>query len=344
LIVLYFTFVRGMFSSGSTTTVTVKATNTPKPPAVPINPRDFVLPSPDEQELVNTSTAIDYRPGNFYAPDPGRNIFAFYEPPPPCTVDCPTPLPKPIIIPTTPTPPEPDMLVAFLQPQSVYAGSKGFRLEVAGDRFTPDARIYFSQTEVPTTFISGQKLIADIPAHLINGEGPRQIILQTPDGKLHSNQIMLQVQAPPTPQFKYIGMIARKRSNNDTAYFEESGKPTTPISARLNDVVMGRFRLLSISDKEVILEDIGLGFKHKLAMTMPVPGTASSSPPTRGGFPQGRENYVPFTPTIQTNPNSNTNMMSVPGIPDNIPRYTPPRRPPSANKQNADDEDDDGDN
>ena len=66
-------------------------------------------------------------------------------------------------------------------------------------------------------------------------------------------------------------MIARKRGNNDTAYFQETGKPL-PFGARLNDVVSGRFRLVSISSGEVVFEDTSLGFRHRLALYRPAPG------------------------------------------------------------------------
>ncbi len=346
LFALYFAF--GGIGGGSTK-ITATVSSTPKPMAAPkANSDDLKLPSQSEQDFSYVTTAIDYRPGGFWAPGPGRNIFAFYEPP------APTPYsPTPFIAPPLKTPeptPVPPMLISFVAPQSVYAGSKGFRLEVSGDKFTEDTRIYFSQNELPTTFINPQKLVADIPAGFISGEGPRQVIVQTPDGKFYSNQIMLNVQAPPKPEFQYIGMIARKRSNNDTAYFLEKGKPT-PMGKRLNDIVDGRFRLLSISAEETILEDVNLGFRHRLPLFRPAPGTDTSSAPERprgfpgaGGFPAA-DSYVPFNPTIQTNSNMMMNSnSSIPGIPDNIPRYVPPtpQRQPSDKKM--DDDDDDGDN
>ena len=78
----------------------------------------------------------------------------------------------------------------YITPPNVYAGSRGFRLEISGDRFTPDARIYFNQSEMPTTFVNPQKVVTDIPANLIAQEGPRQVIVQTPDGKAYSTQIL----------------------------------------------------------------------------------------------------------------------------------------------------------
>jgi len=229
----------------------------------------------------------------------------------------------------------------------VYAGSRGFRLEINGERMLPDAKVYLSQSELKTTFVNEGKIVADVPANFITSEGPRQIIIQTPDGKKYSQAVSLTVQAPPKPAFQYIGMIARKRSNNDTAYFMEQGRQT-PISARLTDVVGGRFRLISISAEETIFEDVNLGFKHPLKLFRPAPGTATpSGPATRGGFqPQGSETYIPFnqnSPNFQVQPGQ-----SIPGIPDNIPRYVPPNanrpQPPTPQQPpQKGDEDDDGD-
>ncbi len=348
LVVFYFAFLRGMFSGGGgTTTVTVKTSPTPKTPGSRnVDPQDLKLPSQSEQDFTYMTQPIVYRPGNFGAPDPGRNIFAFYEPPPPCRENCPTPTPKPVIVIPPSPPPPPPIQIALLNPQSVYAGSKGFRLEIAGDNFTPDTRIYFSQQELPSTYINGQRMTADIPGVLITGEGQRQILAQTSDGKLYSNPVMLDVQPAPKPQVKYIGMIARKRSNNDTAYFTVAGKEL-PIGARLNDIVEGRFRLLSISAQETILEDTTLGFRHKLPLTIPPPTPVTSTGTGTGtgrpaGFP-ARESYVPFNPPApQPQPAGNTR---IPGIPDNIPRYVPPgsnsNRPANMKKDVDDDEDTD---
>lgn len=343
LFALYMAFGRSLFSSSSPTTV-ASASPSPSPGRSPQRELTEVkMPSPNEQNFTWQTTPVVYVPGSYGAPDAGRNIFAFYEPPPPCKpgIDCPTPTPPPIVIHTPIPTPTPHMFITFVTPQQVYAGSKTFRLEVLGDRFEPNARIYFSQSEIPTTFISPQRLVADIPANFIAGEGPRQIIIQTPDGTKYSNQVMLTVQAPPRPQFQYVGMIAKRLANNDTAIFREQGKPTE-FSARLNDVVSGRFRLISISSNDVMLEDTSLGFRHRLELFKPAPGTVTSSlppagpnfdssrgrPPMPQGFPQPGE--MPQMPT------------SIPGIPDNIPRATPPQRPQQDQKKDDSDSDSDG--
>ena len=183
LVALYLAFGRGFF--GSSSSAAVKSSPTPKASATPsANRDDAKLPTVSEQDFNYQTTTVDYRPSSSYAPAPGRNIFAFYEPPPPCTKDCPTPLPKPTPTPIPVTPaPTPLLLMTSLNPGSVYAGVRAFRLEVDGDRFTPDSHIYFNQTELPTTYVNAQRVFADVPATLIAQEGSRQVIVQTPNGR-----------------------------------------------------------------------------------------------------------------------------------------------------------------
>lgn len=338
LITLYFAFGRSLFSSSKTTaTAKASATPTPKPGlSVTVN-RPDALPSAGEQDYIYQTTAVVY-PGNISAPDPGRNIFAFIEPPPPCkpgdtSLRCQTPIPTPSPI-KSPTPlPPPPMLLASVSPQTVYAGSKTFRLEINGDKFTPDSRVYFNQSELPTNFISAQRISAEIPAKYVSNEGSPQVIVQTPDGKLYSNQIFMTVQAAPKPTMLYIGMIGRKRYNNDTAYFTENEK-APPYGARLNDVLAGRFRLIDMSPAEATLEDVTLGFRYRIPISKGI--VAGSMPPGRGTDP------VPGIPTYLPG----TSPSDIPGIPNNIQPYRPnmnedeKRKLQELQKQDVDDEGD----
>jgi len=338
LLALTYTF-GGSFFGGRKVAVTVTAS--PTPTASPRRAADAArLPSDAEINFQYTTTAVSYEPGRFYAPDAGRNIFAFYEPPPPTPYSpTPVPTPKPEVFATPIPTPTPEFIVGFVTPQSVYAGSKTFRLEVNGDRFTPDSLIFLNGSQLPTTFISPQKLVAEVPSNFISGAGSLQVMVRTPDGGLYSNQVALNVQAPPVPQFQYIGMIARQRFNNDTAYFQEQNKPT-PLGARLNDVVGGRFRLISISADKTIFEDVNLGFKHSLALYRPASGQNSASGQNPdlnnpGRFPN-RGNPNPNNPNPPGIPYTIPSG-EIPGIPGNIPIYIPPTPQPTTK-----DEDDDG--
>ncbi len=359
LLSLGYTFVGNPF--GSKKTITVSVSPTPTPTAAPLRNSDTAaLPSDADTIFIYTTTPVVYNPDRFYAPDAGRNIFAFYEPPPP-TPYSPTPIPTPTpFVEVTPIPtPTPEFLVGFVTPESVYAGSKTFRLEVNGDKFTPDSLIFLNGNQLPTTYISPQKLVADVPSNFISGVGEIQILVRTTDGRLYSNLAKLNVQAPPVPQFQYIGMIARQRFNNDTAYFQEPEKPS-PFGARLNDVIAGRFRLTSISADETVFVDVNLGFKHRLALLRPQPGQNSGSSsgqnpntissPGRYQIKGGNNSTNPTNQNFPNNPNFQspvniTPQGEIPGIPTNIPIYVPPQPPPpkTPNKKD-DDDDDDGDN
>ena len=320
IMALYLAFGRSFF--GGSSSASSKGTPTPRPTAAPSSDRDDALPALTEQIKAYESTPIDYQPGgSSVAADPGRNIFAFRDPDPPCPA-CPvfTPTPPP---PKTPSPtPTPVFYAASLNVQNMYAGSKGFRLEVNGDRFTPDAQIYFNQSPMPTTFISPQRLSTDIPANLIAQEGPRQVIVQTPDGKKYSEQLMMSVQAPPQPTVEYIGMIGRKRYNNDTAYFTEDAK-SAPFGARLNDVVNTRFRLVAITPAEVTLQDVDLGFKHRVPITKQIGGGMPGAGLNPGGKSSPTGAFSPFSPAAVP-------AGDIPGIPNNIQRYNPNQPPQPA--------------
>ncbi len=318
------------------TATTVSVSPTPRPGASPNRELGPVtMPSKAEQDL-GYMIPVVYNRAIFVAPDPGRNIFAFYEPPPPCPGCTPTPMPptpKPLI--QTPTPQLP-FEITGASPGSIYAGSKAFRLEVSGDRFTPDAKIYFNNTELATTYISPQRLAANVSAEMIAAQGQGGIMVRTPDGKGYSLSTFISVQPPPAPNFQYIGMIARQLGNNDTAYLAEQGKQT-PTGYRLNDVVGGRFRLVNISSERVTVEDTNLGFRHSVDLTRPAPGTSvptTTGPggfPTRPGFPGG----FPTNPQIPAG--------GIPGIPGNIPPYRPPNRGANSNTQRPPDDEEDDD-
>ena len=335
LTALYLAFGR----SSSATNVNVETKATPKPASS--NNRRTEAPSQVDQSLI-AAVPIVYQPGDYIGGgEPGRNIFAFTEPDPPCP-QCPPP-PTPIKTPPTPTPTPPLAFhLEFVTPQNIYAGSGSFRLEVNGDKFEPSARIYFRMAELPTQFVSPQKLVANVPASMIASEGPGQVMVQTPDGTKYSEQLMIAVQAPPKPQFQYIGAKLAARGNNDTGYFAEPGRQT-PTVARLGDVVGGRFRLISISRSEAVFQDVNLPFKHPVKLYDPPPGSTSSGPvttfgPTRG-FTQNPNNpnvYMPYTP-------GNNPQEYAPGIPNNPRVVRPPTPRQSPQKREADEDDDDGD-
>jgi len=190
-------------------------------------------------------------------PEARRNIFTYYEKPvqPLATPSVPTPTPTPI----------PPVLLASLSPGNVYARTGDFTLEVSGDKFTAQLRVLIDNNELPTRYLGPQQLSTLVPASLIANPGERQVMLRSADGKLYSNTAIINVAAPPTPNYSYIGIIGTPRYV-DTAILQDKGSKET-LNVQRGDLLGGRFRVTSISEKEVVVVDNTLKVKHTLAMT-----------------------------------------------------------------------------
>jgi hypothetical protein len=191
------------------------------------------------------------------ASEASRNIFVYYEPP--------KPTPAPSFIPTPTPTPVPPVLLAGLSPATVYAKTGEFKLEVSGDKFTPSLRVLFENSELPTRYISPQQLSATVPPGLIANPGVRQVMLRSADGKLYSNTVSMSLASPPVPNYSYIGILGTPKYV-DTAILQDKGNKEV-LNVQRGDVLGGRFRVTSISEKEVVLVDNTLKIKHALAMS-----------------------------------------------------------------------------
>jgi hypothetical protein len=130
----------------------------------------------DTPQVINVSdlTTINLPTTIPIVQEPRRNIFAYLE--------------KPVVVPTpvvtpTPTPtPTPPVLLATISPSNVYAKTGDFALEVSGDKFTPEMRIFMDGREVSTKYKGPQQMSAAISAATIATPGLRKIEVRTPDG------------------------------------------------------------------------------------------------------------------------------------------------------------------
>lgn len=260
IIFLWWTFVG--FGTSTPTRTSARPTATPNPQRAgsgrqpqnqPVNdtPSQAVVDIARYQEII-------YQPSSYEAPGAKRNIFAYYEPPPP-------PTPQPKIEEPSPTPPPP-ILLASISPSNAYARAGDFKLEVAGDKFTNDSRIYMDGRELPTTYISPQQLSADVSAAFIANQGARQIMVRTPDNRLFSATLAMTVAEPPNPNYTYVGIISPITRVGDTALVQDKNNKSI-LSVQRGDLLSGRFRVTSISDKELVLMDSTLKIKHTLKMT-----------------------------------------------------------------------------
>ena len=267
IIVLWWAFI----GFGSSPTTAARPTPTPQRAAQQTPPRPNTgTVSPDVKDL-QAFTELEYTPASYNPPEAKRNIFAYYEPPL-------RPVVTPTVAPPPPTPPPP-VLLASVSPANVYARTADFKLEVAGDKFTPAMRIFVDGRELPTSYKNPQQVSATVPAAFITAPGARNVMVRTPDNSLYSNPATINVAAPPTPNYNYIGIISPENRVADTALVQDKNNKNV-VSVYKGDVLSGRFRVTSISDKELVLTDTTLKIKHTIAMTEGDKGAGPLSRPT----------------------------------------------------------------
>lgn len=256
LIFLYWTF----FGFGSSAPKP-RAAATPSPsPRTGTTTLQTSAPGPVEikNDLTNQLQPVNFQRSQPPLSDVKRNIFAFYTPPPP-------PPPQVEVAPTqTPTPPPP-VLLASLSPSNVYARTADFTLEITGDKFTPELRVSIDGRELPTRYASPQQISASVPASMINAAGQRQVMLRTLDGRLYSNALLLNVAQAPTPNYSYIGILGTRRHVDIAIVQDRSNREI--MNVQRGDVLGSRFRIVSISEKEIVLVDTNLKIRHQLALT-----------------------------------------------------------------------------
>lgn len=247
-----------------------KPANPPRANATPTPARVGTAQPTNEtvSDDVSTFQPIVYNDTIPAASEGDRNIFAYYVPPPKPVKALPTP---------TPTPPPP-LTVSSLSPASVYARTSDFSLQVMGDKFTPAVRIIVDGRALPTRFINAQQIATTVSADLIANPGNRQIIVKNADGSLYSNTANLNVTPPPVPNYTYVGLIGKPRFNDTAVLQDKSSKDF--LNVQRGDMIGGRFRVTSISDREVVVFDTMLKIRWPIAFSTDT-GNPQTRPPTR---------------------------------------------------------------
>jgi hypothetical protein len=113
------------------------------------------------------------------------------------------------------------VLLASISPANAYARAPEFKLEAAGDKFTPALRIYVDGRELPTKYISPNNSPRPVPASFIANPGPRPVIVRTADNSLYSNVVSLGVAPAPTPNYTYVGIIGKPTYVGDVALVQD---------------------------------------------------------------------------------------------------------------------------
>ena len=91
--------------------------------------------------------------------------------------------------------------------------------------------------------------------------------MRTHDNSLYSDPAVMNVAAPPVPNYLYVGIISPNNRVDDVAIVQDKGSNKNIMNVHRGDVLGGRFRVTSISDKELVMVDTTLKIQHKLAMT-----------------------------------------------------------------------------
>ena len=254
-----------VFFGGSSKPATNSTAGKPSP-----TPR-VIVKGPEPVEDPSIYREIVYNGTIAGTAEADRNIFAYYEP---------TPIPTPIPRISTPTPtPTPPITITSLNPSTVYGRTADFSLEITGDKFTQALRVTVDGRELPTRFINSQQLFTTVPAALISNPGTRQVMARSNDGKLYSNSITLNVTPPPLPNYNFVGTIL-KPHGNDTAVLQKKGDKEL-LNVNRGDLLEGRFRVNSISEREVVLVDTTLKIRHTISFTIDTSIPPQNRPPVR---------------------------------------------------------------
>lgn len=256
IIFLWWTFV-GFGGTSPRARVQSAATATPQQAAGQNNAGGKQRPS-DNVLSFKDLAPIKFDRSSYDAAEASRNIFAYYVPP-----EKPTPAPK---VETAPPQPPPPVLLASISPSNAYARAPEFKLDAAGDKFTPEMRIFVDGRELPTKYISPQQLSTTVPASFIANPGPRPVLVRTPDNRLYSNVVQMSVAAAPLPNYLYVGIIGKTNRVGDLALVQDKSNKSV-VSVQRGDLLSNRFRVTSISEKELVLMDANLKIQHKLTMS-----------------------------------------------------------------------------
>lgn len=268
LIILGYVFFGGSSKPTTNSNSIARTSPSPRPPTTGATPQPDTAP-----DDCSYCREVNYNGSIPSVSEANRNIFAYYIPP------SPTPKPPPYV--PTPTPPPPPPLTASsLSPSNVFAGTPAdFSLQVNGDKFTPAVHIFVDGRDLPTRFINAQQLFATVPMNLITNPGVRQVEVHTPDRKLYSNQLALNITPAPTPNYSYVGLIGKPRYNDTAVLQDKSSKDF--LNVQRGDQVGNRFKVVSISERSVKLIDITLKITHTIPFSTDQSSGGPYRPPTR---------------------------------------------------------------
>jgi hypothetical protein len=152
------------------------------------------------------------------------------------------------------------LTVHSVNPLSVFARTKDFALHVFGMDLPEDARIYVSGRPVKTTRVSATEVTATVGKQFIAAPGQLQVEVKNSTGELYSNPLMITVQQPPEPTYKYIGRI-----DNYVYLRKQSDEP--PVVALLGKTLLdNRWRVERAAGDNLMLQDVVLEIPYTIEL------------------------------------------------------------------------------
>lgn len=231
----------------------VRPTATPKASGAPSAQSSD---APAVVTLVNQPLPVDSM-DNRVLPSGGRNIFIYPTPTPPPPLPTPSP---------TPTPPPPPITLVGLDPATVESRTPSdFTLTVAGAKIPADARIYLNGREFKPVTSSDTQLRVQVPAAMKATPGTLRVEVRSASNtQLYSNPLSINVINPPTPAYRYLGLIVK--NGVATAVL----KPDTEedvISVQKGQKLGNNWLILNITPQEIEILDTRNQVRHRLPFT-----------------------------------------------------------------------------
>ncbi len=227
---------------------TARTTATPKPQPTP-------RPGQAPDQIVSEPLQIAFKQEAAGA-GTGRNIFVF---------PTPTPVPPPPPEKPQPTPPPPPVTLFSANPAGVIARTSDFTLTVFGEKIPADGQGYVDGREYPTTIVNTTEFKMKVPADAIRTAGNLGIQVRSKsDAKMYSNQVSLNVAEPPSPQYRFIGLIVSKNGSLAVLKSQSDDEVVNVVKGQ----TFGRqWRVISITPQKIEVEDTNIKIKHTINYT-----------------------------------------------------------------------------
>lgn len=227
---------------------TARTAATPKPQPTP-------RPGQAPDQIVSEPLQIAFKQEAAGA-GTGRNIFVF---------PTPTPVPPPLPEKPQPTPPPPPVTLFSANPAGVIARTSDFTLTVFGEKIPADGQGYVDGREYPTTIVNTTEFKMKVPADAIRTAGNLGIQVRSKsDAKMYSNQVSLNVAEPPSPQYRFIGLIVSKNGSLAVLKSQSDDEVVNVVKGQ----TFGRqWRVISITPQKIEVEDTNIKIKHTINYT-----------------------------------------------------------------------------